>query len=66
MTSFAVYFTNLRCDRCGKEIKIMGDTAAHARELAAIAGWKSGRKVTGRGKRVSDACPDCELPEGYT
>lgn len=66
MTSFVVHFTNLRCDGCGREIKVMGGTAAGARELAALAGWTSGRKVIGRGKRLHDACRDCELPEGYT
>ncbi len=65
MASFPVYFTNLRCDGCGKVIKIMGDTAAHARRLAALAGWRSGLRRQGRGRSVYDACQDCDLPEGY-
>ncbi len=66
MTSFPVYFTNLRCDGCGKVIKVMGETAPRARQLASAAGWRAGREPRGKGRHLFDACRDCELPEGYT
>ena len=66
MASVPVYHVNLRCNGCQKIIRVLGDTAAQARELAAAAGWTSGRQHVGRGKRTFDACRDCELPEGYT
>lgn len=66
MASFPVYFVNLRCNGCGTVIKVMGGTAAHARDLAAVAGWRAGHKRAGRGRFVFDACRNCDLPEGYT
>lgn len=66
MASFPVYFVNLRCNGCQKIIKVLGDTVAQARDLAAAAGWTSGRQHAGLGKRIFDACQNCELPEGYT
>ncbi len=65
MTSFQVFYVNLRCDGCGKVVKVMGETAAVARELASAAGWQSGRQPRGRSRPIFDACRDCELPEGY-
>lgn len=65
MASFPVHLVNLRCDGCGREIRTLEETAAKARDLAAVAGWTSGRKVIGMGRRVFDACRDCDLPEGY-
>lgn len=65
MASFPVYHVNLRCNGCGKVIKVMGDTAGHARQLAAVAGWKAGRKTVRRGRFIFDACRDCRLPEDY-
>lgn len=66
MASFPVYYVNLRCNGCGTVIKTMGDAAAQARELAALAGWRTGRKRIGHGRFVFDACRDCDLPEDYT
>lgn len=65
MASVPAWHVNLRCDGCGRIIKVLGDNAAHARELAAFAGWTSGRKAVRRGRFIFDACQDCKLPEGY-
>ena len=65
MSSFNVIHVSLRCNGCGKVIQVMGDTAAHARELAAVAGWRAGRQRQGRSRPIFDACPGCDVPEGY-
>lgn len=61
MTAVEVRRTYLQCNTCGRSTGLAVDAAA-ARRAAAQLGWKFGR---GRKNRSSDACKNCQLPQGY-
>lgn len=63
MSSFTRRYVDLRCDGCGKETALFARDAPDARKKAGS--WKFGKKEKGKGHGVFDACPSCQLPEGY-